>query len=93
MYVWGIVNKVVLEEESLVDEVLRYVQMIVKGSFDVVIVVRVGLRQVWEMVDVEVVIENWLVMWFIKLEKGMNLKEGLDVFMEKRLLKWRLFKL
>jgi enoyl-CoA hydratase/carnithine racemase len=93
MHAWGIVNKVVPEEESLVDEALRYAQMIAKGSPDAVIAARAGLRQAWEMADVEAATENWLATWFIKLEKGTNLKEGLDAFTEKRPPKWRLSKL
>lgn len=93
MHTWGIVNKVVPEQESLLDEAIRFAQMIARGSPDAVIAAKAGLRQAWETADVESATEDWLATWFVKLEKGENLKEGMDAFREKRAPKWKPSKL
>lgn len=84
---WGLVNFVV-GEGRVVEEVVKVVEEFVGNSFDVVIVMREGLRMGWEGVGLEMVME--IVEWGIygRIDVGENMKEGVRSFVEKRKLRW-----
>ncbi|KAJ4345223.1 uncharacterized protein N0V89_011352 [Didymosphaeria variabile] len=88
MHSWGLVNKVVPKEE-VVDEALRYADLIAANSPDGVVCARMGLRQAWETADVESATDDWLKQYFSVLEKGENIREGMSSFIEKRKPVWK----
>lgn len=92
MLSWGIVNKVV-PHERLLDEAIRYANLVADNSPDAVVCARAGLRQAWETANVEEATEDWLSRYFAQLEKGENIQEGLAAFLEKRPPQWRESKL
>ncbi|KAJ3515055.1 hypothetical protein NM208_g15010 [Fusarium decemcellulare] len=79
MHSWGIVNKVV-PESKVVDEALRYAELIAENSPDAIVCARAGLRQAWETADVEEATDQWHQRYFSLLEKGENIREGLAAF-------------
>lgn len=85
---WGIVNKVV-PKEKVVEEAVRYAQMIAANSPDAIICTRAGLRQGWETAAVERAVEWTLEKEFAELQKGENIIEGLKAFSEKREPRWK----
>lgn len=88
MYQWGIVNKVV-PKDKVVEEAVRYAEMIARNSPDAIICTRAGLRQGWETASVEGAVELTLEKEFAELQKGENILEGLKAFTEKREPKWK----
>uniref|UniRef100_L2FS75 Enoyl-hydratase n=1 Tax=Colletotrichum fructicola (strain Nara gc5) TaxID=1213859 RepID=L2FS75_COLFN len=85
---WGIVNKVV-PKDKVVEEAVRYAQMIAVNSPDAIICTRAGLRQGWETAAVERAVEWTLEKEFAELQKGENILEGLKAFSEKREPRWK----
>ncbi|KAF3800053.1 Enoyl-CoA hydratase [Colletotrichum gloeosporioides] len=85
---WGIVNKVV-PKDKVVEEAVRYAQMIAINSPDAIICTRAGLRQGWETAAVERAVEWTLEKEFAELQKGENILEGLKAFSEKREPRWK----
>lgn len=92
MHSWGIVNKVV-PVDKVVEEALRYASMIAENSPDAIICARAGLRQAWETADVEAATEEWHKRHFSLLERGENIREGLEAFIQKRPPIWKEAKL
>lgn len=78
-YTWGLVNKVVPEGESVVDEAVKYASMIAVNSPDAIICTRAGLRQGWETAAVEEAVEITFNREFAELEKGENILEGKQI--------------
>jgi enoyl-CoA hydratase/carnithine racemase len=89
---WGLVNKVV-PQAKVVEEALRYAEIIAANSPDAVICARAGLRQAWEIADVEKATEEWIREHFSVLEEGENIREGMTAFAEKRKPVWKESKL
>lgn len=87
-YEWGIVNKVV-NQEQVVEEAVRYAAAIAANSPDSIICTRAGLRQGWETAAVERAVELVLDREWAELQKGENIKEGLKAFTEKRKPVWK----
>ncbi|KAL5358329.1 ClpP/crotonase-like domain-containing protein [Aspergillus floccosus] len=93
LFSWGLVNKVVPEGESVVDEAVRYASEIAANSPDAIICTRAGLRQGWETAAVEDAVQITLTREFAKLQEGENILEGLRAFSEKREPEWKPSKL
>jgi len=85
---WGLVNKVV-PREKVVEEAVRYAEMIAANSPDAIVCTRAGLRQGWETAAVERAVEWTLEKEFAELQKGENILEGLRAFAEKREPRWK----
>ncbi|KAL1963980.1 hypothetical protein VTN77DRAFT_7655 [Rasamsonia byssochlamydoides] len=85
---WGLVNKVVPQEE-VVDEAVRYASLIAENSPDAIICTRAGLRQGWETASVERAVDITLEREWAELQKGENIREGLRAFAEKRVPVWK----
>ena len=85
---WGLVNKIVPKEE-VVNEAIRYAEMIAKNSPDAIICTRAGLRQSWEEAKVEDAVRWTLNHEFAELQQGENILEGLKAFSEKREPQWK----
>jgi enoyl-CoA hydratase/carnithine racemase len=85
---WGLVNKVVQKEE-VVAEAVRYAAAMAENSPDAIICARAGLRQAWETAAVERAVELTLDGEWADLQKGENIKEGLQAFSEKRKPVWK----
>ncbi|KAL7620795.1 hypothetical protein AAE478_009793 [Parahypoxylon ruwenzoriense] len=92
MFQWGIVNRVV-PKEHVVQEAVKFAELIAKNSPDAIICTRAGLRQGWETASVERAVEWTLEKEFAELQKGENIMEGLKAFSEKRLPRWKASKL
>ncbi|KAL4888465.1 ClpP/crotonase-like domain-containing protein [Aspergillus ambiguus] len=90
---WGLINKVVPESESVVDEAVKYASEIAVNSPDAIICTRAGLRQGWESAAVEDAVQTTLTREFAKLQEGENILEGLRAFSEKRNPEWKPSKL
>lgn len=88
MHQWGIVNKVV-PKDDVVNEAVRFAEMIAKNSPDAIVCTRAGLRQGWETAAVERSVEVTLENQFAELQKGANMIEGLKAFSEKREPQWK----
>ncbi|KPM38188.1 hypothetical protein AK830_g8363 [Neonectria ditissima] len=88
MLQWGIVNKVVPKAE-VVQEAVKFAEMIAKNSPDAIICTRAGIRQGWETAAVERAVECTLEKEFAELQKGENIIEGLKAFSEKREPVWK----
>lgn len=85
---WGFVNKVV-PKQDVVEEAVRYAEMIAKNSPDAIICTRSGLRQSWEEAKVEDAVRWTLEHEFADLQDGENILEGLKAFSERREPKWK----
>jgi enoyl-CoA hydratase/carnithine racemase len=85
---WGLVNRVV-PKEQVVNEAVRYAEMIAKNSPDAIICTRAGLRQSWEEARVEDAVRWTLDHEFAQLQQGENILEGLKAFSEKREPQWK----
>ncbi|KAF8416961.1 ClpP/crotonase-like domain-containing protein [Tirmania nivea] len=87
---WGIVNKVIDEGDDVVEEAVKMAQKVCEMSPDGVIVARRGLRMGWGGLGVEAATRE------VEegaggregLERGVNIKEGLRAFVEKRKPRW-----
>lgn len=85
---WGLVNKVVPQAE-VVNEAVRYAELIAANSPDSIICTRAGLREGWAKADVEDAVQSIIDNEFAELQKGENIKEGLAAFAEKRKPRWK----
>ncbi|KAI2604171.1 enoyl-CoA hydratase/isomerase [Hypoxylon fragiforme] len=88
MEMWGVVNKVV-PRERVVQEAVRYAEMIARNSPDAIVCTRAGLRQGWEVASVEGAVECTLEREWAELQRGENMLEGLKAFAEKREPRWK----
>jgi enoyl-CoA hydratase/carnithine racemase len=88
MLAWGLVNKVV-PKDRVVAEAIAYAEMIAKHSPDAIICSRAGLRQGWETASVERAVDRTLEKEFEALQRGENMKEGLQAFLDKREPQWK----
>ncbi|KAI0127124.1 enoyl-CoA hydratase/isomerase [Xylariales sp. AK1849] len=88
LYQWGLVNKVV-PKEHVVEEAVKYAEMIAVNSPDAIICTRAGLRQGWETASVERAVDLTLEREFAELQRGDNILEGLKAFLEKREPQWK----
>ncbi|VUC33527.1 unnamed protein product [Clonostachys rosea] len=85
---WGLVNKVV-SQGKVVEEAVRYAEIIAANSPDAIICARAGLRQAWQTADVERATDEWMQEHFKKLEQGENIREGMSAFAERRAPVWK----
>ena len=84
---WGLVNRIVGRGES-VKEALRVAEMIAGNSPDSVIVSREGVKMGWEGVGAEEGTRLVGEIWYSRIDKGENMKEGVRSFVEKRKPRW-----
>lgn len=87
MYEWGIVNKVV-KQEDVVKEAVKFAEEIADNSPDSVVVSREGLKLGWE-VGPEMGTELLERGMFGRIDAGDNMIEGVVSFVEKRKPVWR----
>ncbi|KAJ0115585.1 hypothetical protein J7T55_010408 [Diaporthe amygdali] len=87
MYEWGIVNKVV-KQEDVVKEAVKFAEEIADNSPDSVVVSREGLKLGWE-VGPEMGTELLEKGMFGRIDAGDNMIEGVMSFVEKRKPVWR----
>jgi enoyl-CoA hydratase/carnithine racemase len=85
---WGLVNKVVPKTE-VVNEAVRVAVTIAQNSPDAIICTRAGLRQSWQMAQVEQAVQHTLENEFAILQQSENILEGLKAFSEKREPQWK----
>lgn len=86
MYEWGIVNKVV-KQDDVVKEAVKFAEEIASNSPDSVIVSREGLKLGWE-VGPEMGTEVLERGMFGRIDAGDNMVEGVMSFVEKRKPVW-----
>ena len=84
---WGLVNKVI-EPAHLVDEAVRWAEEIAGNSPDSVIVSREGIKMAWEGRGVKEGTDRLRSEWYSKIDMGVNMKEGVRAFVEKRKPEW-----
>ncbi len=84
---WGLVNRVV-GKGRCVEEAVRLAELIVANSPDSVIVSREGIKMGWEGVGAEEGTRLIQELWYKRMDKGENMKEGVRSFVEKRKPKW-----
>ncbi|OAA58290.1 enoyl-CoA hydratase [Cordyceps fumosorosea ARSEF 2679] len=89
MAAWGVVNKVVEEGGSVVEEALRWAEEVAGNSPDAVIVTRAGLLGGWDPVDPVKSTGEIFKGIYKLLEQGENLKEGVKSFVEKKRPVWK----
>jgi len=90
---WGLVNKVVGssgdgENSEVVQEAIRWAELISENSPDSVIVSREGIKLGWEGIGAEEgtrIVEEGI---FQRMQGGENMTEGVRAFVEKRKPKW-----
>lgn len=87
-YEWGIVNRVVKQDE-VVGEAVRLAAKMAENSPDAIICTRAGLREGWETASVERAVELVLDREWAELQRGENIQEGLKAFSEKRKPVWK----
>ena len=86
---WGLINAVVAGGEAeVVAKAVEYAKMIAENSPDAVIVSREGVKLGWEGVGAEDASRMVVDVWYPRLVRGENLKEGVLAFVEKRKPKW-----
>ena len=80
---WGLVNRVVGRGES-VKAAMEMAALVAATSPDSMIVTREGVKMGWEGVGAEegtrLVMENW----YSRMDRGVNMREGVASFVEKR---------
>lgn len=89
MSAWGVVNQVVAQGKSVVDEALRWAVEMADNSPDSVIVSRAGLLGGWDPVDPTRSTQDVAEGIYKSMEGGENQKEGIESFVEKRLPVWK----
>ncbi|KAB5513088.1 ClpP/crotonase-like domain-containing protein [Coniochaeta sp. 2T2.1] len=85
---WGVVNFVVPEGKSVVDEAVKVAEELAGNSPDAVIVSREGMRLGWEGVGPELgteIVERGM---YGRMDGGENMKEGVRSFVERRRAGW-----
>lgn len=90
---WGLVNKIVGSagegaDSEVVKEAIKWAETISENSPDSVIVSREGIKLGWEGVGAEEGTRQLVENWYVKMDKGDNMKEGVKAFVEKRKPKW-----
>ena len=89
MRAWGVVNHIVADSVSVVDEALKWAVEVTQNSPDSVIVTRAGLLGGWDAVD-PVKSTNDIDDGIYKLlDGGENQKEGVNSFVERRRPIWK----
>ncbi|KAK3398310.1 ClpP/crotonase-like domain-containing protein [Sordaria brevicollis] len=86
---WGVVNFVVSGEQALVEEAVKLAEEIAGNSPDAVLTSKEGLRLGWEGMGPEKATAVLEMGMYRKLEKGVNMKEGVASFVEKRKPVWK----
>ncbi|EXJ74652.1 uncharacterized protein A1O5_01345 [Cladophialophora psammophila CBS 110553] len=89
----GLVNKISVSVETVVDEAIELARTITRNSPDAIIVSRKALRQSWESGSVERSVQLIADDYTSKLLGGENAREGLQAFAEKREPEWKPSKL
>ncbi|EKD15333.1 enoyl-CoA hydratase/carnithine racemase [Drepanopeziza brunnea f. sp. 'multigermtubi' MB_m1] len=84
---WGLVNRVV-DGGEVVAEAVRLAESVCANSPDSVIVSREGVKLGWEGVGAEEGTRQLMELWYGRIDKGDNMKEGVRSFVEKRKPKW-----
>lgn len=85
---WGLVNKVV-PQDRLLDEAIEWAKQIAEISPDSIICTRAMLREGWTTADVvEATAVSGKREWR-ELQRGENMREGLNAFNEKRVPRWK----
>ncbi|KAH8752352.1 ClpP/crotonase-like domain-containing protein [Hyaloscypha sp. PMI_1271] len=84
---WGLVNRVV-EKGKCVEEAIRLAEMVVGNSPDSVIVSREGIKMGWEGIGAEEATRWTQEVWYKRMDRGENMKEGVRSFVEKRKPRW-----
>ncbi|KAH8659347.1 enoyl-CoA hydratase/carnithine racemase [Tricladium varicosporioides] len=94
---WGLVNKVVSVEKGIsqeeiskkvVEAAIGFAEAIAGNSPDSVIVSREGVKLGWEGVGAEEGTRLLMENWYSRIDKGVNMREGVASFVEKRKPKW-----
>ena len=84
---WGLVNRVV-PHGKCVEEAIKLAEMVAGNSPDSVIVSREGVKMGWEGVGAEEGTRLTQEIWYKRMDKGENMKEGVRSFVEKRKPRW-----
>jgi enoyl-CoA hydratase/carnithine racemase len=84
---WGLVNRVV-PKGKCVEEAIKLAEMVVGNSPDRVIVSREGIKMGWEGIGAEEATRWTQEVWYKRMDKGENMKEGERSFVEKRKPRW-----
>lgn len=84
---WGLVNRIVGKGKS-VEEAIKLAEMVVGNSPDSVIVSREGIKMGWEGIGAEEATRWTQEVWYKRMDKGENMKEGVKSFVEKRKPRW-----
>jgi enoyl-CoA hydratase/carnithine racemase len=92
---WGLINRVVgdNEEGGVVGQAIAMAKAVAENSPDAVIVSREGVKMGWEGVGAEEGTRLWQEIWYGRLLKGENMREGVRAFVEKRKPVWKPSKL
>ncbi|KAH6666263.1 ClpP/crotonase-like domain-containing protein [Halenospora varia] len=94
---WGLVNHVVMVERDIeqaeisrrvVEKAIEVAKVIAGNSPDSVIVSREGVKLGWEGVGAEEGTRLLMENWYRRMDKGVNMREGVASFVEKRKPKW-----
>ena len=86
---WGIVNKVVPDGQSLLNEALGLAESVASNSPDAVIVSREGMRMGWEGIAPELAVNLLERGMYSSIDGGENMKEGVLSFVERRDAVWK----
>ena len=85
---WGFVNRIV-PQKDVVNEAVRYAEMIAESSPDSIITTRAGLRQGWETASVVEATGITSRREWNDLQRGENIHEGLAAFKVRRKPIWK----
>lgn len=87
---WGLINRIVkdTEEGGVVGQAIEMAKQIAANSPDATIVSREGVKMGWESVGAEEGTRVWQELWYSRLMKGDNMREGVRAFVEKRKPNW-----
>lgn len=90
MRTWGLVNAIVPQglEGGVRGEAIRWAQEIAGNSPDSVLVSREGVKLGWEGLGVQEGTERLERLWYVRMDGGKNMREGLRAFVEKRRPRW-----
>jgi enoyl-CoA hydratase/carnithine racemase len=83
----GLVNRVV-GKGNCVEETIGLAELIVGNSSDRVIIGREGIKMRWEGVGTEEGTRLTQELWYKRMDKGENMKEGVRNFVKKRKPRW-----
>ena len=88
MYEWGLLSRVVGEEEDVVHAAQQIAVEMCQNSPDALIVGRLGIRMGWEGVSVEDAVSNLALNTYPRLVDGDNFKEGIAAYVQRRRPRW-----